>query len=89
MTPAEVLELARSSAVVNLETAARAMSLGRALTYRLAREQPGSLPFRVLRVGSVYRVPTADLVKVLGLDEPDNVGAIEQRGPIARRASNA
>ncbi len=72
MTPADVLALAHTSTVVNLETAARALCLGRALTYRLAREQPDELPFRVLRVGSVYRVPTADLVKVLGLADGES-----------------
>ncbi|WP_273944690.1 helix-turn-helix domain-containing protein [Kutzneria chonburiensis] len=46
-------------------TAARALGLGRTTAYALARD--GAFPCRVMRVGAVYRVPTADLLAVLGL----------------------
>ncbi len=52
-------------AVVDLRTAARAFGLGRTRAYQLAAR--GAFPCRVLRVGGTYRVPTADLLAVLGL----------------------
>jgi len=67
MTPAAVLALARCAAVTDIGTAAQAMGIGRSLAYRLAKERPEDLPFRVLRVGTLYRVPTADLLAALGL----------------------
>ena len=62
MTLAELLAL---PVVVDVTTAARALGLGRSTGYELARR--GECPCRVLRVGSSYRVPTADLLRVLGL----------------------
>jgi len=52
-------------AVVDLLTAARAFGLGRTRAYELAAR--GEFPCRVLRIGGTYRVPTADLLAVLGL----------------------
>ena len=49
-------------------TAGRAFDCGRSATYDMARK--GTFPVAVLRVGSKYRVPTAALRRVLGLD-PD------------------
>jgi excisionase family DNA binding protein len=65
MTRAELLAL---PAVVDVTTAARALGLGRSTAYDLARR--GEFPCRVLHIGSSYRVPTADLLRVLGI-EPD------------------
>lgn len=62
MTLAELLAL---PVVVDVTTAARALGLGRSTGYELARR--GEFPCRVLRMGSSYRVPTADLLRVLGI----------------------
>ncbi|MGW4527728.1 DNA-binding protein [Amycolatopsis sp. NPDC004378] len=62
MTLAEVATL---PAVVDLMTAARALSIKRTTAYALARG--GSFPCPVLRVGGAYRVPTVGLLRVLGL----------------------
>jgi len=62
MTLAEVQAL---PAVVDLRTAAQALGLGRTLAYQLARR--GEFPCRILRAGTAYRVPTAELLRALGL----------------------
>jgi predicted DNA-binding transcriptional regulator AlpA len=65
MTRAELLTL---PAVVDVATAARALGLGRSTAYELARRD--EFPCRVLHIGSSYRVPTADLLRVLGIEPP-------------------
>ena len=52
--------------MVDMSTAARALGLSRSTGYDLARR--GEFPCRVLHVGSSYRVPTAELLRVLGID---------------------
>jgi len=64
-TRAELLAL---PVTVDIGTAARALGLGRSSGYELARRD--EFPCRVLHVGSSYRVPTAELLRVLGI-EPD------------------
>ncbi|WP_216215736.1 helix-turn-helix domain-containing protein [Amycolatopsis aidingensis] len=59
-------DLAALPAVVDLLTAARALRIGRTTAYALARD--GAFPCPVLRIGHGYRVPTAGLLRVLGLD---------------------
>ena len=63
MTLAELLAL---PLMVDVSTAARALGLSRSTGYELARR--GEFPCRVLHVGSSYRVPTAELLRVLGID---------------------
>jgi len=58
-------------------TAARALGLGRSTAYELARRR--QFPCRVFRVGSSYRVPTAELLRVLGIVPDDQ----EQTPPAA------
>ena len=58
----------RMPVVVDIATAASALGLGRSTGYELARRD--EFPCRVLRVGSSYRVPTAELLRLLGID-PD------------------
>lgn len=74
MTLAELLAL---PVMVNVDTAARALGLSRSTGYELARR--GQFPCRVLRVGSSYRVPTAELLPILGLD----VAHLSPRSPAA------
>ncbi|MEU6001623.1 hypothetical protein ABZ837_27870 [Streptomyces sp. NPDC047197] len=50
---------------VDLETGNRALGLGRSKGYELAKR--GQYPCKVLRLGSAYRVVTADLLNLLGL----------------------
>jgi hypothetical protein len=52
-------------ATVDLMTAARALGCGRSLAYELARR--GEFPCEVLRLGSRYVVPTAALLRTLGV----------------------
>jgi len=66
MTRSELLAL---PVAVDLTTAARALGLGRSTAYELARRR--KFPCRVLHVGSSYRVPTADLLRVLGIAPDD------------------
>jgi len=49
---------------VDLETANRALGLGRSKGYNLVRRE--QYPCRVLRLGSTYRVVTAELQALLG-----------------------
>ncbi|WP_242642468.1 helix-turn-helix domain-containing protein [Lentzea alba] len=63
LTVAEVMAL---PAVVDIVVAGRAFGLGRTTSYALARK--GEFPCRVVRVGSAYRVPTAELRRELGLE---------------------
>jgi hypothetical protein len=69
MLPVSVAQL-RAAATVDLLTAARALGLGRTKAYDLARH--GRFPCRVIRIGEIYRVPTAGLLELLGLtpEEP-------------------
>lgn len=77
MTPVTIARL-RAAPTVDLMTAARALGLGRTKAYDLARRQ--QFPCRVIRIGDTYRVPTAGLLKLLGL-APDEQG----RSPADRR----
>jgi len=63
MTLGELLAL---PLIVDIGTAARALGLSRSTGYELAKR--GEFPCRVLHVGSCYRVPTAELLRVLGID---------------------
>jgi hypothetical protein len=51
-------------AVVDLVTAGKALGIGRTKTYALARS--GDFPCRILRIGNTYRVPTPELLTLLG-----------------------
>jgi hypothetical protein len=52
-------------AVLDVPSAGRLLGIGRTVAYRLVAA--GEFPCRVLRVGSEWKVPTADLLAVLGL----------------------
>jgi len=65
LTRAELLAL---PVTVDVPTAARALGLGRSTAYELARRD--EFPCRVLHVGSSYRIPTADLMRVLCIEPP-------------------
>lgn len=61
-------ELRRLPASIDLETAGRALGVGRTKAHELVRA--GEFPARVLRLGRAYRVVTADVLALLGVDEP-------------------
>lgn len=58
-------ELLGLPVAVDLDTGNRALGLGRSKGYELAKR--GQYPCKVLRLGSAYRVVTADLLTLLGL----------------------
>jgi hypothetical protein len=66
-------ELLGLPAVIDLDTANRALMIGRSTGYGLARQ--GDYPVRVLRLGNAYRVVTADLLKLLGLERQPAVAS--------------
>ncbi|MER5970307.1 hypothetical protein ABT112_11330 [Streptomyces sp. NPDC002055] len=61
-------ELLALPAVIDLDTSNRALMIGRSTGYGLAKQ--GEYPVKVLRLGNAYRVVTADLLKLLGLERP-------------------
>ncbi|MER5348939.1 hypothetical protein ABT093_01175 [Kitasatospora sp. NPDC002551] len=60
-------ELLALPVAIDLDTANRAIGLGRSKGYELARL--GDYPCRVLRLGKKYRVITADLLRLLGIED--------------------
>jgi len=64
MDPLTFNQLYNLPTVVDLMTAARALGISRSKAYRLAQE--GQFPCRILRIGTHYRIPTAELRRVLG-----------------------
>ena len=66
-----VLRLGQSRdlpASVSLLEAARALGIGRTSAYNLARR--GEFPCPLIKVGALYRIPTAGLLRLLGLTPP-------------------
>jgi hypothetical protein len=59
-------ELLALPAVIDLDTSNRALMIGRSTGYGLAKQ--GEYPVKVLRLGNAYRVVTADLLKLLGVE---------------------
>lgn len=64
LSPEEVQSL---PPVLDVPTAGRLLGLGRAASYQLVRR--GEFPSPVLRLGKQLRVPTAPLLRLLGLTE--------------------
>lgn len=72
-------ELLALPAVIDLDTANRSLMIGRSTGYGLAKQ--GRYPVKVLRLGNAYRVVTADLLNLLGLERrPSDGGQSEARG---------
>lgn len=81
LTRAEILAL---PAAIDLDTANRALALGRSTGYALAKR--GQYPCRGLRFGNAYRVITADLLTILGIgctDERTGSTAAPAKGQAA------
>ncbi|MBN1631070.1 MAG: DNA-binding protein [Thermoleophilia bacterium] len=70
MTPEQIQTL-RGQTVIDVETAAAVIGIGRTLAFQLARER-GELceGVKVLRIGRLLKVPTRPLLAVLGYTDP-------------------
>ncbi|QRI76270.1 MULTISPECIES: DNA-binding protein [Rhodococcus] len=62
-----VKELLEGGPTCSLVDAIKALGISRGHGYALARS--GEFPVKVLRLGTTYRVVTADLLRLLDLDE--------------------
>jgi hypothetical protein len=63
--PTVTINQLRSTATVDLMTAARALGLGRTKAYELAKRD--QFPCRVIKIGDTYRIPTPGLLELLGV----------------------
>lgn len=72
-------ELLALPVMFNLDTANRALRIGRTKGFALARE--GLYPCPVKRIGAEYRVARADLLRELGIDPSEGLA-----GPVASAA---
>ncbi|MBB5940437.1 hypothetical protein [Streptomyces zagrosensis] len=68
-------ELLALPAVIDLDTSNKALMVGRSTGYGLAKH--GEYPVKVLRLGNAYRVVTADLLKLLGVERQQPGGGQE------------
>ena len=75
MTRDELLQL---PAATDLVTAARAVGLGKSKAYEMVAA--GKFPVPVLRLGKAYRVRTADLLALLGIEPAASSGAAPEGG---------
>lgn len=69
MTREELLAL---PVAVDLDTANRALTIGRSTGYQLAKR--GEYPVKVLRLGNAYRVVTEELHQLLGVQSEQEEG---------------
>lgn len=58
---------------MSIEDAAARLGIGKTMAYQ--RALAGTFPCRVLKIGRIYRVPIADLERLLGEREPIAVGS--------------
>lgn len=64
-----VRDLLNLPPTTDVETAGKAFGMGRTKAYELVRAD--KFPCRVIPAGRTYRVVTADLLRVLGIQERD------------------
>jgi Helix-turn-helix domain len=62
--PLTISQLADLPVTIDLMTAAQILGIGRTKAYQLARRD--EFPCLIIRVGDLYRVSTADLLRLLG-----------------------
>lgn len=76
LTRAEVIKLAEDSPVTTLPMLGRALGVSEPVIRAQARSgELEKMGVRVLRLGAQYRVPTADILRVLGMDPETNSAA--------------
>ena len=68
MEPMSFGELRKLPPTIDVVVAGRAFGIGRTKSYRLA--EAGEFPCAVMKVGRSYRVLTADMLRVLGIENP-------------------
>lgn len=86
MQPLTFDQLRQLPTVVDLMTAARALGIGRTKAYQLAQEN--QFPCRIIRVGNAYHIPTADLLKVLGVTPALHTDPPQTRNPLSPTPEN-
>ena len=86
MTTVSISQL-RATATVDLMTAAAALGLGRTKAYELAKRD--EFPCRVIRIGDVYRIPTAGLLELLGVSAEQRAAPALPNGSAERPAGRA
>jgi len=64
-TPPPTVDLDSLPPMLDLMTAAGLLGIGRTTAYQLART--GAFPVPLLRIGASYKVPTAPVLDLLGL----------------------
>jgi hypothetical protein len=83
--PLSRAELLALPPVINLVTLGRALGLSEpTVRERARRNEFDALGIRVLRLGAQYRVPTADVLRFLGIDGPaipDGVRDVRRSAP--------
>jgi hypothetical protein len=86
MTTVTISQL-RATATVDLMTAAAALGLGRTKAYELAKRD--EFPCRVIRIGDVYRIPTAGLLELLGVSAEQRTVPAQANGGIDRATASS
>ncbi|MCE7080109.1 integrase [Streptomyces sp. ST2-7A] len=71
-------ELLKLPVAIDLDTANRALAIGRSTGYALAKH--GEYPVKVIRLGNAYRVITSDLLRLLDIDTGPRPQGREQDG---------
>lgn len=76
-TPQQIREVCSRQATIDLRFACAASGISEVAGYRLAKHRPEELPFKLLRVGRIYKVLTSSLLEALGLSpiEPERLPA--------------
>jgi hypothetical protein len=86
LTRAELLAL---PPVIDLPTLARALGVGEwGIRERARRGEPVASGVRVLRAGVQYRVPTEDVLRMLGITRDMDTAGPAPPGPAARSVHN-
>jgi hypothetical protein len=90
MKPLTRAELLALPPVTDLLTLGRALGLGESATYdRARRNEFAPLGIRVMKIGSVYRVPSADILRALGIQPDMTVADPAPTGPATTPAAAA
>lgn len=77
MSVREVLDL---PVAISLDDANRALGLGRSNAYAMAKN--GEYPLPVLRIGRRYRCKRSDLLRLLGIADPEAPTRAEPARPV-------
>lgn len=72
MATLTITQLLNMPPTVDLMTAATVLGLGRTKAYDLAKHD--KFPCRVIRIGDTYRIPTAGLLRLLGMTDMEPPG---------------